>query len=299
MGIKKIITGAILSLLMFTAHAQDVRTDSDEDEIETRNEQTDSLKAITDELSQLKSRLDNVENERHYENVWKRKKYWKLGFGNPSIERTDGETMNWETKFAVSLQCGRTAYFHSKPLWGIVKIGLDYGFMDLSYAKLKLKTSESTGSTPSTPETYPGSNHNGGFDDIESDDPNGSIGSLLGVDLGMHKFEYGLHVGPSISVNPWNHIIVAAYFHAMPTASGILENDKFSYGFGCAMSTGVSVAYKAISVGVEGVWSTIKYKQASFDEEEDNEGDNPVNLFNTKDFKLKQKGLRFYVALRF
>ena len=116
----------------------------------------------------------------------------------------------------------------------------------------------------------------------------------------MHKFDYSVHVGPSVSINPWKHLIVAAYFHAMPTASGILEDETFSYGFSCAMSAGLSVSYKLISFGVEGLWSTTKYKQASFDEEDeedDYEGD--FNLFTTKDFKLKQKGPRFYIAFRF
>ena len=303
MGIKRITTSVALSLLMFTAvQAQEIKTDSIGGSPQNRNEQTDSLKVLTNELAQIKSRLDNAEKEQHYEKVWKRRKYWKFGFSNPNIERTDGEAMTWKTEFALSLQRGKTAYFHSKPLWGMVKFGLDYGFMDLGYAKLKLKTVESTENTPSIQGTHPGSNPNGGFDDIISDDPSGSIISMMGVDLGMHKIDYSLHVGPSISVNPWDHLIVAAYFHVMPTASGILENDKFSYGFGCAMSAGVSVSYKAISVGAEGIWSTIKYKQASFDEEEDEEdgdNENDVNLFNTKDFKLKQSGPRFYIALRF
>lgn len=284
---------------MFTAaKAQDVETESVDGDFETRNEQLDSLKALNNELSQIKSRLDNVEKERHFEKVWKRKKYWKFGFGNPSIERTDGEPMAWKTEFAVFLQQGKTVYFHSKPLWGMVKIGLDYGFLDFNYAKLKLKTAELSQTTPSAPNT--GSNPNGGFDDIESDEP--SSDSLLGIDLGMHKLEYSLHIGPSISVNPWDHLIVAAYFHAMPTASGILENDKFSYGFGCAMSAGISVSYKTISLGVEGLWSSIKYKQASFDDDEEDgtyNDEDGGNLFNTKDFKLKQKGPRFYIAFRF
>lgn len=80
---------------------------------------------------------------------------------------------------------------------------------------------------------------------------------------------------------------------------GIVENDKFSYGFGCAMSAGVSVSYKLISVGVEGLWSTIKYKQPSFDEDDDDGSEENGGIFNTKDFKLKQKGPRFYIALRF
>ena len=56
----------------------------------------------------------------------------------------------------------------------------------------------------------------------------------------MHKIDYALHVGPSISVNPWNKLIATAYFHVMPTASSIIQNDNFSYGFGCMMAAGVS-----------------------------------------------------------
>lgn len=168
--------------------------------------------------------------------------------------------------------------------------------MSLNYAKLKLDNAPLSGS--STPGTIPGSNP-GGFDDIVIDDPSGSALALMGVNLGMHKIEYDVHIGPNISVNPWNHLIVSAYFHARPTAAGIVENDKFSYGFGCAMSAGVSVSYKLISVGVEGLWSTIKYKQPSFDEDDDDGSEENGGIFNTKDFKLKQKGPRFYIALRF
>ena len=303
MGIKRFAAGVALSFLVLSAaQSQEIKADSIGSGTGHRNERSDSLRILSDELKQLKSQLDAGEKERQVETVWKRKKYWKLGFGIPSIERTDGEAMTWKTEFAVSLQRGKTAYFHSKPLWGMVKFGIDYGFMDLSYAKLKLKTAGTATASSSTPATSPGPNPDDGFDEIVSDDPSGSLLSLAGVDLGMHKFEYGLHVGPSISVNPWKGLIVAAYFHALPTASGILENDSFSYGFGCALSAGASVSYKAISVGVEGVWSSIKYKQASFEDDEDDEsssGEGSADLFGTKDFRLKQKGPRFYIALRF
>lgn len=121
---------------------------------------------------------------------------------------------------------------------------------------------------------------------------------MAGIDLGMHKMEYSMYVGPSISVNPWNHLIISAYFHAMPTASCLIQNDTFSYGFGCAMSAGVSIAYKCISVGVEGLWSKIKYTQTSFDDDEYSE-DSDVSIFDTEKFMLKENSTRFYIALRF
>ncbi|MGN0234539.1 MAG: hypothetical protein ACI4B5_08985 [Bacteroidaceae bacterium] len=294
---KRFATCGTLFILMFSViHAQDIRTDSIGNNSQTPSERIDSL---SNELSQIRSYLSDEEKKKETDRIWKRRKYWKIGFDNPSIERTDGESMTWKTDFSVFLQRGKTAYLHSKPIGGMVKFGIDYGFMDLGYAKLKLKTYGSVDASPSEAGTTSGSNSDG-FDEIVSEDPSGSIFSMMGIDLGMHKFDYSMHVGPSISINPWKHLIVAAYFHAMPTASGILENESFSYGFACAMSAGLSVSYKVISVGVEGVWSAIKYKQASFDEEDiedDYEGD--FNLFNTKDFKLKQKGPRFYIAFRF
>ena len=297
MNRRRFALGLPLLLLMSTAiNAQDIRTDSVGESVDTRNVMADSLQTLANELAQLKSSVSRLQTDARLEKVWKRKKYWKLGYTNPTIERTDGEAMEWKTDYAVSLQKGKTAYLHSRPLWGIIKFGIDYGYMDLSYAKLKLK---SIGGGNSSKAAGTRSASSDGFDDIVSEDPSGSITDMLGVNLGMHKFEYGWHVGPSISVNPWDHLIIAAYFHAMPTFSGILENDEFSYGFGCAISAGISVAYKSISVGVEGLWSTIKYKQTSFDDDEDESSKGDAGLFDTKNFKLKQKGPRFYIAIKF
>ena len=291
----------VVMLLMFlVAYAQEIKRDSISVNGGNQVEKNDSSQILSKELDQVKSQLNAVKKERQYEKIWKRKKYWKFGYDIPNIERVDGEVMLWETENAFSIQSGKTAYFHSKPVWGIIKFGIDYG-MDMSYSKLKLKTIKAVEISSSTEGANSGSNSNGGFDDIVSDDPSGSILSLMGVDLGMHKFEYGMHVGPNISINPWNHLIVSTYFHAIPIASGIVENDKFYYGFSCAMSVGVSVSYKAISVGVEGLWSTIKYKEVVFDDEEGDEysSEEDKSQFGTKDFKLKQKGPRFYIAIRF
>ena len=297
MNRRRITLGLPMLLLMSASvSAQELKTDSVSESTNTRNVMADSLQTLANELAQLKSNVNKLQNDAQLEKVWKRKKYWKLGYTSPTIERTDGEAMEWKTDYAISLQKGKTAYLHSRPLWGMVKFGIDYGYMDLSYAKLKLKSIGGANSSKSAGTRSTGSE---GFDDIVSEDPSGSITDMLGVDLGMHKFEYGWHVGPSVSVNPWDHLIIAAYFHAMPTFSGILENDEFSYGFGCATSAGISVAYKSIAIGVEGLWSKIKYKQTSFDDEDDSNSNDDTGFFNTKNFKLKQKGPRFYISIKF
>ena len=266
-----------------------------------QNTTVEPADTLREKLAQMESRMASMEQEQEMQKTWKRRKYWKIGITSPNLERTDGEEMKWKTKGSFFIQKGRTSYLHSKPIAGMIKFGIDYGFLDVTYSKLELKEVSYSNEG--------GTRASDGFDDIVSGDPDGDIGisELTGIDLGMHKIDYALHVGPSISVNPWNKLIATAYFHVMPTASSIIQNDNFSYGFGCMMAAGVSVAYKAISLGVEGVWGKVKYTQTDFsgdeDEDEDygydssDEEDNG-SLFNTEKFTLKQSGIRAYIAFR-
>ena len=264
-----------------------------------QNTTVEPADTLREQLAQMESRMASMEQEQEMQKTWKRRKYWKIGITSPNLERTDGEEMKWKTNGSFFIQKGRTSYLHSKPIAGMIKFGIDYGFLDFTYSKLELK--EVAYSNES------GTRASDGFDDIVSGDPNGDIGisELTGIDLGMHKIDYGLHVGPSISVNPWNKLIATAYFHVMPTASCVIQNDNFSYGFGCMMAAGVSVAYKVISLGVEGVWGKVKYTQTDFsgDEDEDNDYDSSdeednASYFNTEKFTLKQSGIRAYIAFR-
>lgn len=264
-----------------------------------QNTTVEPADTLREKLAQMESRMASMEQEQEMQKTWKRRKYWKIGITSPNLERTDGEEMKWKTNGSFFIQKGRTSYLHSKPIAGMIKFGIDYGFLDFTYSKLELK--EISYSSES------GTRASDGFDDIVSGDPNGDIGisELTGIDLGMHKIDYGFHVGPSVSVNPWNKLIATAYFHVMPTASSVIQNDNFSYGFGCMMAAGVSVAYKAISLGVEGVWGKVKYTQTDFsgDEDEDNDYDSSdeednASYFNTEKFTLKQSGIRAYIAFR-
>lgn len=232
--------------------------------------------SLQNEINQLKSRINLVEEERMQESIWKRKKYLKFGMMFPSVKYVEGDgNLSWETDFAFMFQQGKTAYLHAKPIGGMVKIGIDWGLLGFNYEKLKFKNNVAKPNTPA---------------------------NNTSLDLGMHKIEYAPHIGPSVSINPWNHLIVCAYFHVTPTASFILENDNFSYGFGCVMAAGVSVAHKGISLGVEGAWSTIKYTQAEIDDDEDSyQYDDDINIgsiFSTEKFKLKTTCPRIYLSIR-
>ena len=236
-------------------------------------------------------------NSDQLEKRWNRKKCWNIGYSVPTLERRDGTFMDWEADYAVSVKNVRSLYFHKKPLGGMVKIGLDYSLLDITYSKLQLKHIEGVAagedtSFPSDPSV------SDGFDEIVSEDPSGSVLGVLGFNPGMHKLDQTFSVGPRITVNPIDHLMVGVYFHGGFTLSGIFENDNFSYGFGHTLASGLCVSYKVIGVGFEYLWGKVKYNQIDFEEID---GDNLSfsEMFSSESFSLKHKGPKFYVSFRF
>ncbi len=260
------------------------------------NAQTDSVQILLGELAQIKQDLKAQEREKYIDAVWKRRNFLSIGYAIPNIKRVDGLAMAWKTDYSLSFQWGKTFYFHRKPIGGMVKFGLDCGWMRLNYTKLRLNEfNNSSISSPSNAD---------GFDEFEHETSN--YLKMIGLDLGMHKLEYEMYVGPSININPWKHLIISVYGHVGVCGGAIMENDNISLGYGFPISAGVSVSYKAISLGVEGLWSTIKYSQMSFDEESDEsemsdseEEFDLLSMFNTEEFKLKEKGVRIYITFKF
>ena len=283
---------AALAFPAFTATAQ---------YIDPEAEDVDSV--AVEVVEELPTVVEEPKSEINYDQLekrWKRRKFWNFGYSVPTLERTDGTFMDWEPDFAVSVQNGRTAFFHKKPLGGMVKIGLDYSFLDITYSKLNLKHIESAEVGDNTDNTSIPSDPSvsDGFDEIVSDDPSGSILSAVGFNIGMHKIDETLSVGPRIAINPVDHLMIGAYFHGGFTMSGIYENENFSYGFGYTLTTGLCVSYKVIGFGFEYLCGKVKYKQIDFDEMDLDEL-SFSEMFSSESFRLKHKGPRVYVSFRF
>ena len=269
--------------------------------IDPEAEDVDSV--AVEVVEELPTVVEEPKSEINYDQLekrWKRRKFWNFGYSVPTLERRDGTFMDWEADYAVSVKNGRSLYFHKKPLGGMVKIGLDYSLLDITYSKLQLKHIEgvAAGEDTSFPSDPSAPSVSDGFDEIVSEDPSGSVLDLLGFNLGMHKLDQTFSVGPRITVNPIDHLMVGVYFHGGFTLSGIFENDNFSYGFGHTLASGLCVSYKVIGVGFEYLWGKVKYNQIDFEEID---GDNLSfsEMFSSESFSLKHKGPKFYVSFRF
>ena len=117
----------------------------------------------------------------------------------------------------------------------MLKFGLDWSWVDLNYSKYTISESEEPGS--------------------------GSVGDIMDetIDIGNHQLEYGMQVGPSITINPVHELKISLYFQLTPSYSMMYLDDSFNSNFALFYSFGGSVAWKVISVGVEGRWGQDKY----------------------------------------
>ena len=122
-----------------------------------------------------------------------RPKYVNLSFVSQKLDFGEGEKL--KSRFGAAFTTGRSYYLHKKPLAGMIKFGIDWSWMDLNYAQYKL-------------ETY----------DYDTDELYSEK---------AHQLEYGMQIGPSVTINPVHHLKVSAYFRVTPSYSMMYLNDGF------------------------------------------------------------------------
>lgn len=250
------------------------------------SQKEDSLQQVVSELS---SRVQKVEESSRNERIWKKRaKYFNIGYiANQTLTDKQDADAKWKSDFGASLTFGKTYYLHKKPLLNMIKFGIDATWADLSYVKY------------SEPDEFaddgrnnPSYNSNSYYEEEESD-------------FGIHQIDVAMHVGPSVTVNPVGDLKVALYFHYVPTYSMVLIDDTFGHGFVSNFAFGASIAYKAISFGIENRWANkATYNGLSFDDDEedyDYSGNNPnVDDFIKSDkLKMKSKSFRIFLSFRY
>lgn len=211
---------------------------------------------------------------------WGRKSYLNVAWVDQTLTNKDNG-LRWKSDFGVSIVKGTTYYLHSKPLFGMLKFGIDWTQADLNYAKL--------------------------VEDFESPVSNESniVSEVMDkIDLGKHQLEYSMHVGPSITVNPVDHLKINGYFRYAPSFSGIIYDNEwgdaqFSGAFANFFVTGGAVSYKLISVGAEYRWGTGKYKSFSFNSDNVVDDTDVSDVVTTSKSKFRTSSTRLYVSLRF
>lgn len=267
-----------------TASAQFVGVES------SQSEDVDSLKQVVNALANQVNDADRAALDKK---IWKdRAKYFNIGYVNQSLNSKDGN-VKYKSNLGVNMTWGKTWYLHKKPILNMIKIGLDWSWMDFNYVKyasLEEKYAFEEGG------------YDDSYDDIYADEED------FDLDFGCHQLEYGMQIGPSITVNPIHHLKVSTYFRFQPSASIMLLDEEVYYGFVPFFNFGAAVSWKAISVGVEGRWGGTKYHGVSVEEEdgsdyvEDWMEDEELavsDVVSTFRERMRTKSFRVYLSFRF
>lgn len=261
-----------------------------------RSNEVDSLREMVDVLSH---QVNEMDKDALYKKIWKdRAKYFYIGYVKQSLESKDGD-FKYNSKFGVSLNWGKTYYLHEKPFWDMVKIGLDWTWMDFNY--VKYSSLENDYSEDGDYYDYDGDY---GYDgDYDGDGEEADLG------FGCHQLEYGMQIGPSITVNPIDRLKVSTYFRFQPSASVMVLDDEVYWAFAPFVNFGMSVSWKALSFGVEGRWGSVKYHGISVNEDEENNEDSSWDdedsdlsvgdVVNSFTERMRPKSFRVYFGFRF
>ncbi len=287
---------AVLAVGLLTATAATAQTDSTATGNADLNSAVDSLRQT---VQQLQTQVAETQKDARTDRVWKRKKYVHLNYiTSQTLTNKDVGNVQWKSSFGFALTKGTTYYLHRKPILGMIKIGLDWTQIDLTYVKYKDEVSIDPANSTSYTARHAGVRTTPDF----GDDYEGSNPLDFNIDLGMQQIEYSMAIGPSVTVNPVDYLKVAAFFHYHPTSSVALLDSEASFAFVNGFAFGMSASWKAITLGFETRWDEGKYNKFDTDDINIDTDSEEIpsfdNLFSEKT-RMKTKSFRVFFGFRF
>ncbi len=263
-----------------------------------RDEQIDSLRQavamLQSQLDTQQQALDEVEQDALNKKIWNdRAKYFNIYYVNQSISQEDIDG-TWKNDFGVAIAMGKTFYLHKKPILGMIKFGIDWSYFDLNFAKYTDDWGFFNGEGEYGYDNYY-YDYGYGYTDDSSYGPEPED---------IYQAEIGTAIGVSVTVNPYDHIKAAGYFRVVPSYSMLYAAEDFSGSYGTFFLAGGSVAYKAISLGIEARWGKAKY-DSMFNLDDIDEIDESMSTDDIFEgnydgsSKWKTGSMRFYISFRF
>ena len=153
--------------------------------------------------------------------IWrKRSDYLNLAFVVQNVETNIDELSEINSEWGASISWGKTFYLHRKPIGRVLKFGLDWTWLDLNGACFEQ-------------DMY--SIFDGDYHET------------------LYQLDAGMQFGPSITVNPVDHLKISTYFRVTPTFATVyaVENELFMKNYATYLNAGLSVAWRLLSLGVE------------------------------------------------
>lgn len=168
-------------------------------------------------------RIERAQEQDKWEmdRIWRRRSdYLNLAFVVQNVETNIDELSELNSKWGASISWGKTFYLHRKPIGRVLKFGLDWTWLDLNGACFEQ-------------DMY--SIFDGDYHET------------------LYQLDAGMQFGPSITVNPVDHLKISTYFRVTPTFATVyaVENELFLKNYATYLNAGLSVAWRLLSLGVE------------------------------------------------
>ncbi len=216
---------------------------------------------------------DGVESDGYYA-----KKYFNLAIAKSTLKQEDAG-LSMKGKIGFSLSTGRT-YYVTGNLLNFMKVGIDATWFDLTFRQYgNGKFIDAL--MDEYEDYYDDYYYDDYYDYYDEDDDDGPSFPKKVYELGI-----GMQVGPSITFNPVKKLDIHVYLRWAPSFVGLLGNDlSNAYGFASAFTSGCSVTWRGMGVGIEGKFGPAKLNNLVWD--------------NAGKVKTKTNGFRFFLNFGF
>jgi hypothetical protein len=308
---KKKLIFSITCLIAICAYGQDV---NEPNLPMTFNWQEDTTEVTTiNDIIRMQQDVTNKKfAESHYRDVWSRKGYFNISYNSTTLTPDQsiptgvgGNVVpEFKSDWGVSLNIGRSYALHKSPIANMLQYNFDFSYIDLNVNHFK----------------HEGDGKN--LYDSREVLPGTTDKFFTPWNLEKYDFNYGMSVGPSISIAPFtstnvsglHHIKLNAFFHvgyhvsllymlndeeadmnqgddptdpiAVERYEKMKDNLKLDLGHGLITSFGFSVTWKFIGLGYEHRSGSLEYKSLS------------KNDFSNEKYKFKSSTNRVFIQFR-
>ena len=265
----------------------------------------------------LQTQIDERNRKDKLRSVWeKRSTFFNIGYVNETLTNKDMETLwsEMKSKYGVSISIGHTYYMPRKPILGMIRFGIDCTWLDLNYGYFDNKEEANQQDYGMKGQIKEYINYSGEKIDLTTAFPGEKLYEPMRFG---HHISAGIGVGPSVTVNPVGDLKISGYFHVVPTYNcmlvktdklevwqsyddqnkynkGSYRNTEILHGFTLMTKFGASIAFKAISLGVESRSGSGKMRY-----EETDDIVAGVDKGEAIKQKFKVSTTRFYIGFRF
>lgn len=147
-------------------------------------------------------------------NFWTQNGFFHMNYAQSTLSQSGESIFDYG---GGGFSVGTSMYLHKRPIAGIAKLGIDISFMDINYEYYQIQYTDGTFNTK---------------------------------DYELHKADFSIQAGPSLTLNPFWKVGLKVYGKAAP-ALVYFANDSSTQSFCLYRIYGAALSIGGVGVGIE------------------------------------------------